>query len=519
MSGLGIYFGPQVISIVETKNKQPINNTQILQSVISTGKLLEEKVPEDVKIITLLKDELIKKKIETKETTLILSGKDLIIRSFEMPTLSREELATAVNFEAKKYIPFKIEELISDFQWRLNKPSRNIYVLFVGIKKETLEKYLNILDKVGLKINAIEYSAFSVLRLLKLARVRDKGVISVIEIDLTNNDDVNFVVLDNGFPLFSRDIIAIGRLQEDLNKPEEAHTQAILERLRREIVISLDYYARKLIGKNPNKIFFIMDPNYYKTYVSIFKDVGLETQFIDLNKCISKPTPFSLPFVKAYAGSLSEINVGIEIDLLSVLRESITKKISPEQLKPSILITRLKPHLKVATICLLMCIMVYLFGESRRLPLKKELNNIISKRPLVSKISPKAKYQELTTLLSIYKEKVNILNSFLKRKFYLTESLDAIPRLMPEGMWLEVISFKNKIEENKIELILEGLAHLNDSNKEVELVNAFLSKLKVAPTFVKYFNDMNIASLDRKQIGKDTLTYFVISCRNYKARN
>jgi len=100
-NSLGIYFGSKVINIVETKGKKVVNNIQIARSLISTAGL-EEKVPEEVKIVALFKDELRRNKIELKEANLCLSGRDIIIRNFELLSLSHAELASAVTFEAKK---------------------------------------------------------------------------------------------------------------------------------------------------------------------------------------------------------------------------------------------------------------------------------------------------------------------------------------------------------------------------------------------------------------------------------
>src|SRR3989338_4731447 len=181
MNSLGIYFGPKVIGIVETKGKKIIHNISIPQTTISTGEL-EEKVPSDVKlieIIALINADLRRNKIESREAALCLSGKDLIIRTFEVPLLTREELQSAINFEARKYIPFKVEDLITDFRLKPEKATHTSLVLFMGIKKETLDRYVSILSQLDIKMSSIEYSAFSVLRALRLAKFSEKGVIGV----------------------------------------------------------------------------------------------------------------------------------------------------------------------------------------------------------------------------------------------------------------------------------------------------------------------------------------------------
>ena len=206
MNSLGIYFGPKAISMVETEKKKVKNHNLIPQAAVYNGEL-DKKVPAEVKtieIIALLKDELRRNKMDAREATICLSGRDLIIRTFQMPVLPRQEMQSAINFEAKKYIPFKIEEVIADFQIKLDRLSHTSLVLYIGIKKETLDRHISILNQLDLKINAVEYSAFSILRCLKLAGLNGRGVVGVLAADLKVEDEINFMVLEDGFPLNGR---------------------------------------------------------------------------------------------------------------------------------------------------------------------------------------------------------------------------------------------------------------------------------------------------------------------------
>jgi Tfp pilus assembly PilM family ATPase len=512
MNALGIYFGPQLISIIETKGSKPINYIQVSQSTVSAGELLEEKVPVPVKLIALLKDELMRNNIEANEAIVSISGKDLIVRTFEMPIMPRQELDTAVNFELKKYIPFKIEDLISDFQYKLDKTIQKTRVLFVGIKKEALDNYLNILSQLGIKIKSIEYSAFSILRLLKLADIKEKGIIAVVNIDITKDDEANFVVLDDGFPLFSRDISLMAGYEEVV-KAEETQQGVILEKLKREIQISLDYYDRKFPGKNISKIFFITNPDYRADLDGFIKELGLDIHFIDINKYIDKPILFSLAFVKGYSSSLSKIDIAVKINLLSA-KERVTKKTAAEALTPLSWVMRFKSDVIVAAVCFSIFIVIFLSGLYRISPLQEELNNIINIRPAASTISGGLSYKELLDINSNYKMKAEAMDNIIKNRLYLTPLLDAIPRVVPKGIRLVNLSFKE--EEEKNELILEGTAYLGDSDKELELVNAFLSRLKENSTLTEYFKEMSVVSTGHKQIEKASITNFIISCQGYK---
>ena len=106
------------------------------------------------------------------------------------------------------------------------------------------------------------------------------------------------------------------------------------------------------------------------------------------------------------------------------------------------------------------------------------------------------------------------MDNIIKKRLYLTPVLDAIPRIVPKG--IRLVSFSFKEGEKETELILEGTAYLGNSNKELELVNAFLSRLKVNPALTKYFKEMSVVSTGHKEIEKISITNFIISCQDYK---
>lgn len=517
MSSLSIYFGPKLISIVESKGRRLINNIGIPQSTISAGEL-EERVPVEVKaieIIALFKDELRRNKIYAKEATLCLSGKDLIIRTFEMPVLSAEELKTAINFEVKKYIPFKVEDLISDSQLKFDKISRTNLVLFMGIKKETLDRYFSIFSQLDIKIAGIEYSAFSIIRCLKLARFSDNGVIGIIGADAQGEDEVNFIVLENGFPLFSRDIFAG---PGSVGKVEETGEALSLERLKTEIHVSLDYYHRKFPTKGIKKIFLIANQGCRSELEAFILERGLSVQFVDVARYIDKTLTFSLSFIKGYTASLSKtIKTNLRLDLLAADRKAKVLKEKTVQLETVSLLKGLNLSHRIIALCLLIFILSFGFGLYRKQPLRKELNSLISMRPKVATVNPDSTYEELNRIDSQYKQKLDNLDRLIKNQLYLTDVLAVVPKIIPNGVWLTDFDFKKK-EEGKTEVILEGLVYLADNEKEFATANKFLANLRENPEITRYFREINIKSLDRKQLEKFTATSFSVSCKNYDWR-
>jgi len=515
-STLGIYFGPKIISIIESKGKTILHNVQVSQDLITSSEI-EEKVPSEVKIVALFKDELRRNKIEANEVSIALSGKDFVIRTFEMPVIPRSELDSAVRFEAKKYIPFKIEDLIADFQVQYDKLSRRNIILFAGIKKDVLDKYLSILSQLDIKPSVIEYSAFSVLRLMKLLNISSKGIIGIISADFKEEDEINFTFLENGFPLFSRDITLTGG-PDELAVTKEKDSGMMLEKLKTEIRVSLDYYHRKFPAKKIEKTFFIASQEYQADLESFVKYMGLSAQFIDIKKTMGETADFSLSAIKGYSASLSKtIKTELKINLLAVKekskqKESVSRPIT-EMAPP--LLSGLKPNPKIVILGTLICLATYaFFGIFRTIPLKKELQKITEERPKVSGLKQDMSYEDLTNASVEYRKRADAIDNLLKGQVYLSKLFESIARVKPDGIWLKNINFKR--EELSAALILEGMAYLTDSDKEFNLVNKFLANLKESPAVNKYFKDMIIVSLEHNQFRGVYVTTFTINCRSSK---
>jgi Tfp pilus assembly protein PilN len=248
------------------------------------------------------------------------------------------------------------------------------------------------------------------------------------------------------------------------------------------------------------------------------KDMGLTIQFIDISKYIGKQVGFSTSFVKGYSSSLYKIiNTNVKINLLApkVKVRGAKKEIIPEEGLLSLLKgVKAKPNILVSG--LIICLAAFAFGYYQRTQAQKEINKILSMRPKVLTADPASSYEELTRIDSEYKAKIDTLDKFIRQQMYFTEQLDAIPRAIPDNIWLTDLSSERR--DQNIDFTLKGIAYVGDSSKELELINTFLSKLKENPAFVKYFKEIELSSVDNSQIGQIAVTNFTIQCRTSKRR-
>ena len=507
---LGIYFGPKTITAVEAKGRTPVNHIHILQSTVSSGEL-EERVPVEVKgagLLSLFKNDFQKYKVQAQEAALTLSGRDLIVRIFEIPVLPRAELQNAINFEVKKYIPFKTEDLISGFQIKFDKTTKINLVLFMGIKRDVLERYTSMLAQLGVKIKDIEYSPFSVLRALSIMNTGNRDVTGLLMTDITGEDEVNFTVLEDGFPLFTRDIILTGAKEvmlEDLS-----HTN-ILDKLKTEIRVSLDYFLRRFSEKNIKKVFLIASKEHRQSLEAFIGELGLSASYIEVERQIKQTIPYSLTYLKAYYASLYRITKStITVNLLLEMEKEVLQK-EPSENSMFVFFEDIHVDYRVVIVGIIICVSTIFYGMWQNKVSLKDLNKLVEERLVAKGIDPNLDNGELSRLVGEYNKKIENANNLVTQRISLASILNILPRALPDGAWLTRFSFK-KNSDFTGELYLEGMVYLGDASKEFGALNKLVENLKVNSGISQYFNDININGVDRQGFEQGMATHFSITC-------
>jgi len=514
MNSLGIYFGTDSIGLAEVNNKKLVNSVVIPQKGLFSGSF-EEKVPTDVKITALVKDALRTNHMDVNHGAICISGQDIIIRTFEIPKLPANEMQSAINFEAKKYIPFKLEELAFDFQVEADNKTKLNTVLFVGIKKEILEKYLSISRQLNIKVNVIEYSAFSLLRFLKLCGVKENGVIASLCFDLDNNDEINFMVSENGFPFFSRDIVLTSGLN-DAGVAVDNDRMKKCDKLKNEIRVSQDYYRRKFPDKSIKTLYVLSGQDMREDFKSFFASSGISAQFVDTGKVLGKGVKYSSILAKSFGSVLFKaLPLKVKINLFNSRAKSESVK-SKEDIFA--FMEGVKLDFKIIFLGVLICVATFGYGIYRAMPVREELNGLKAKRPKLDSVSEGDDSMVLEARNISLKKKLSNIDSLIKGQLYATYFLDIIPRILPEGVWLTKFNSTHE-EDGRYEVILEGESYLGDSDKEFEAVSTFLGNLKANQFFADNFKEITIDSVDRKVVMDKSVAVFNIACRNFPEKN
>ncbi|MBX3469786.1 MAG: type IV pilus assembly protein PilM [Planctomycetes bacterium] len=160
--------------------------------------------------------ELLKKgNFKTKRCVTAVSGRSVIVRYVTMAQMPIEDLRQAIKFEADKYIPFEVDEVIMDTQILedgIGDAGAEMKVLLVAVRKSLVEEHLALLNDAGLQPTTIDVDAFALGNAFE-ARARAQGglapekVVALIDIG-ANKTNIN--ILKGKTSYFTREVYLAG---------------------------------------------------------------------------------------------------------------------------------------------------------------------------------------------------------------------------------------------------------------------------------------------------------------------
>ena len=164
-SYLGVDIGTLSIKIVELSNESGRPKLENYANLTNYGLTSENKRTFGGQASPMLQ-RLIKesgtKAIEVNMSVPIFSS---FLTVMELPQMPEAEIANAIQFEAKKYVPVPLESVVVD--WSLiGEEAGKILVVLVAIPKDLINEYTAIARDAGLKLLSIELETVSAVRAL-----------------------------------------------------------------------------------------------------------------------------------------------------------------------------------------------------------------------------------------------------------------------------------------------------------------------------------------------------------------
>lgn len=498
---VGLYIGANLVSIAELKRGR---RPQLLRYGLAEIAPKAEGKKED-RVLRAIQKVLDESGIKAKEVTTNLPPEDVTVRYFRMARLPRKEWAQGVRFEAKKYVPFKVEEITSDFKVVETKDAKEMEVIFAAAKKEAVTRHLALLQKVGLRAAAIEPGSFSLMRIFRLAHEIEEGqTITVIDISI---EGATINILKDKSLYLARSF-TLARAPEEPARP-------VFENLLSELHLSFDYYRKQFPGQTIAKVILCGEGSFEGWDELLAKELNIPVIIGDFRKGLAKAE-------KVTADLSSRLAMACGLALRGVIKPIVeVNLLLPKEIVPAAAPLPKEVIRKIASFEIVVCGLILLaiyFGMFTRIAkVRSELDGVKAARPpvktklMVDSMSP-ANLEEAWGGL---KQNLTALQTIIDDRVYLTVKLNELARVLPEGTWLTRFSMAERVETPariSRSLTIEGSAFSKDKSEEMGLVNRLVANLKEDEPFFKGFREIELSSIKKAKKGEIEITTFTLTC-------
>ena len=537
---VGLYIGPKTVQIAQMKAVAgKVQLTNFVHIDIFDGEQ-SDSTDKDSLILSALKKAINKSKIDLKGVNTVLMPGMVLLRYFQMPKISAEELEEAVRFEARKYIPFRLEEAVTGFYiLKEDQEKKKLGILSLVTKEESIKNHLTILHKVDIHPTAVETASFALLRLLEHSGEIEKNKSNAVLYLYAQR--INIIILRNGIPYFVRDI-SLAKKEEWIDDETAEFLMGgkisstdsritTLDNMISELKISFEYYKKELGKESVNKIILCGEVDDFDDLnivnlaaqdqpdnpcplgVFIEKKFDIPVKTVDPLKNISspkaKPLPYTFPMLAVTMGAalrnLSKSTV--EIDLFRARKKT--------SLKAKVLTIKM---IGIGFAGLLVCFlaMFIMFSVIQN----REKNQLEAEKRSAPKFMDLSHFtdNQLKQGEQEVKDRIATYNKLVKKRFEATDKLSALPKTIPIGIWLEKLNFEIVTAKDKsnftrdLELTLSGYIYAEQKGMEIEMVNEFSDNLKTNDMFFSDFKVIKTGSVSRETYMAIPVMTFELIC-------
>ena len=429
-----------------------------------------------------------------------ISSEEAMVRYFQMPKIPKQEWASAIDFEAKRYIPFRMKDVASDFMVIPSKDSSgSMDVVFVAVKQNVIEGFINLLERAGVRPVIIEPAPFSIIRAFNAAeQINDKVNTAIVSID-TKTASIN--ILKNGIPYIIRDI----HLEQDTS--EGKSFEPIFERLLAEIKLSFDFYEKQFPTEVIDKIIIYSHVPLENWHELVGKElrvpveVGDPLRGIMIKKDIVPPR-LAVSFGLALRG-ISEfyldVNLYKERFLVYKHKELFLKMLFLEA--------------SAAVFLLIILKIVCMRGIA---PLANELDRTLSERPKVEVSIKSDSMTELERVKNEMEAKKILLENIMSQRTHFTAKAMDLAELLPDNIWLTEVIFEENVDKKDASRVfrqfnIKGYCVIDGKASETDTINNFLIDLKEGDGIQKGMTKADIISVEKTEIdGEDVVSFEIL---------
>lgn len=486
---VGLYLGVNSVGVAVIQGKDILSLGKVeFSSLDDSGGEIKN---EDIRWEALINKTLREVGSDVKEVYVSLSDRDFILRLLEMPLMKKKEIESSLIYEIEKYIPFKIGDLVWDYDYVNFPRERKISLSFVGIKEGNFQRIKSILSRLDLKTLRIEPSYISLARVMKSLK-KFAQLKNFVILDFTQAE-ASLTFFQQYLPVFNRYII-VPKKEEGID----------LDNFVESVNFSFQYFKREFKSYKLDKFLIIGDSNL-DSLVSPLKE-GLQVDVEAVSSYdLTNRNNAKVENVKAFGTAGLEY---LPYKFKPYLRKTEERSVSSEKVQVNI---ALSPGLLGVLIGIGLVATLFFSFMWR--------SDLIERRSILKarkkSIAVPADLDGLT-----WEAKAEVLHKEEKRIKFLKELLSSFVRfspffeklasedIFPSRLWLSDLDITG--EPGEFKAVLTGYIFRNDDYEERLGVDEFISNLRGDKTISSIFNKIELDFSSRYELGEFEVTSFSV---------
>jgi len=195
-----------------------------------------------------LKEAVASRNIQPDDLFLIIPRRLAILKQMNLPSHNEAEIQKMIGLQLVTQIPYALEDITYNYHILEKDSSGYTRALVIVVHNEVSDRYLNLFDRIGIKLNKLTLSSFGLLGWIghqeDSKKVETKGPVALVNIDMMHTE---ICFCHDKKILFSRSVNYGAR---DLN--EESIGDVV-----RQIDLSFDAYHKENMGPKAVNIIIV----------------------------------------------------------------------------------------------------------------------------------------------------------------------------------------------------------------------------------------------------------------------
>jgi type II secretory pathway component PulL len=390
-------------------------------------------------------------------------------RYLKVPAHSPKEIEKIISFQASKYLPYPLEELLTSYQLVSVDKQGYAHVTFNIVHKRVIERYLSILNAAGIKDVYIAMSSYGLSNLYNSIEEKQTEPVLIVDIDSAY---VEFAITLGGRLLFSRSFKFSQKeklenlLTEETNKTNNTYVKEVgAKAINRLIILGEAKTSREMVNLLSSRLnLAVSAPSYWQNL-----------------KCTKN---FIEELTQSSGSSASLIGLG-----LKELPESLN--IIPPALKEAYRQKNIRRATLRLFVFIFISILIFSLGLAKTLDNKKRYLGRL--KEALAKITPEAKS------LEELEKRINALGDYRAQKLSLLDILSQLYQALPKDLSLASFNYEEK-----------GKISLRGQAPQLNSVLSLVSQLEQSPIFNNF--NIKVEYATKRKTQNAEMVEFEINC-------